>query len=453
MGRAVVGGVLVVLALAWAAVVHHGFGPRPDLELHWWSPRGFLSKALLGSSLLDDRGRAVLLFWMPSLALGVATWLVTRSALARTAVLCSALATLVFLLFGLGSQAAQLAWNLFHWRASATMLATAAVVGTLLASPWLAASWLRLGWPARLAWLVPIAFGVIAIERNVTGTNPRLPFAISPWPAVQVFGLDVTGTTLAALFGAAALGGAAVISWRGHGSSSSRARSTLAALVLVVLGFVLPAAWLDATSGSVPTGLAQLARLPAEALGSLSGGFVPAWEGVGAAVWYAALLGLAALVPLPRLATLARTLGAAALLVGIPIAIGQLWARFDYSRNRDVHAQRAIDALARYYEREHIYPESLQALVEAGDLEEVPRPRVGFGWLDERSSFTYQGFGTSYLIEFPAPRWVQCAYNPPYDEEDFDDEEDATATEDDQSALDDVLAGAWSCPSSPPELW
>jgi hypothetical protein len=77
---------------------------------------------------------------------------------------------------------------------------------------------------------------------------------------------------------------------------------------------------------------------------------------------------------------------------------------------------------------------------------------VGFAFLD-RPQFVYQNFGINYLLEFSAPRWVQCAYNPPYfdeedgEEEEFEDEE--IPSEEDE----DGLPGSWSCPSKPPELW
>ncbi|MCZ7620089.1 MAG: hypothetical protein M5U32_17940 [Myxococcota bacterium] len=109
-----------------------------------------------------------------------------------------------------------------------------------------------------------------------------------------------------------------------------------------------------------------------------------------------------------------------------------------------------IDGLADFYAREQMYPDTLAELVESGELEAVPTPRVGFRWLDDDSRFTYQGFGTSYLLEFPAPRWVQCTYNPPYDDlEDDESGADAGADADE----DEELGGAWSCPTKPPELW
>jgi hypothetical protein len=445
--RVVVAGVLLVLAVGWAVLIHHGLGPRPDLALYWWSPRGFLRRALLGSPLepwLLERGaRAFLLFWLPSLALAGAVWLATRSSLARALALTASIATAVFLFFALGSETAHLAWNLFHWRLSATMLATAAAIGAVLASPWLARSWLRLGWPARLAWFLPVAFVVVAIERGVTGTNPRLPFAISPWPALQVFALEVVGSIVAALLAGVALcahGLARVRAPRRPGEA--RPRLALG-LLAVALGLALPAAWL--------------------ALGGQ--GVLPFRPEPRSFVIVTGLCALAAaIVALPnadpwRLRGRARALGAAALLVGVPLLVGEIWSRVDYTRNRDVHAQRVIDALARHYEREQIYPESLDQLVDAGDLDAVPRPRIGFRFLDQSEAFTYQGFGTSYLLEFAAPRWVQCAYNPPYGDEgerEADDEaaERGERNDAEQAEWDDeALAGAWSCPSSPPELW
>jgi hypothetical protein len=154
--------------------------------------------------------------------------------------------------------------------------------------------------------------------------------------------------------------------------------------------------------------------------------------------------------------------GTGALLLGLPLLLGEVWARIDYSRTRDVYARRVIDALQQYYARESIYPDSLDALVQSGDLDAVPRPAIGFGFLDD-SSFTYQAFGTSFLLEFAAPRWVQCAYNPPYsDEADAagGDEQNGAPAESTPhvaaagpDAAGDVRGGAWSCPSSPPELW
>ena len=430
--RRLLGPFLLLLLVGWTVLIHHGLGPRPDLGSRWYSPNGFLTRALLASpfeSLAAERWKGFLAFWTPALLLATACWLTTRSALLRFAAAAAALAAAFFLLYALGSESAKVAWTLFHWRASGTMLALAGVMGGVLVAPWLAASWLRLTWPLRIAALVPVALGVIAIERGVTGTNERLPFAISPWPVVQVFGLEVVGTIIASLLAGVALGLAGVAMLR-------RGRS-LAGLVAILIGLALPAAWL--------------------ALGSQ--GFLPFHAGARgfaiATVLCALVLATTALSGLEptRLARRARILGTAAVLLGLPLLIGQAWARVDYARNRDVHAQRVIDGLASYYEREQMYPETLEALVESRDLDGVPKPHLGFGFLGDGTSFTYQAFGTSYLLEFPAPRWVQCAYNPPYDEEEYADEDEPAPDDatDPEEELD--LGGSWSCPSSPPELW
>ena len=130
------------------------------------------------------------------------------------------------------------------------------------------------------------------------------------------------------------------------------------------------------------------------------------------------------------------------LLLGMPLLLGQILARLDYTTTREIRAGRVIDALQLHYERESVYPENLQELVGAGDLAELPRPRIGFALLSPQD-FLYQSFGTSYVLEFSAPRWIQCAYNPPYQDEYGEEEEEE---------LED-LGGSWSCPSKPPELW
>jgi hypothetical protein len=85
-------------------------------------------------------------------------------------------------------------------------------------------------------------------------------------------------------------------------------------------------------------------------------------------------------------------------------------------------------------------------------------PEIGFPLASrDELDFTYQGFGTSYLLEFSAPRWVQCAYNPPYadeeGEENMDDAVSAGVGDDGEDDDAESGGGSWSCPSKPPELW
>lgn len=442
--RFVLPGALLLLSAAYALLLHHGLGPRPEVSdsaLRWWSPRGFLTQALVGSSwetLLGDRGKGIAVFGTPSLLLLIAIWAATRSALVRAAAVTTSLAIVFFLYYALGSGNAQLVWNFFHWRWSGTMLAVAMVIGCAIASPWLAASWLRLAWHAQLAWFLPILALVLVIERNITGTDSLLPFAISPWPAVQVFGFEAIGTTLAAELGGVALALLGLY-WLRRGL---RARG----MPVLLAGVALPAGWLAlGGDGLLPFRLTQ-GRL------------------LGAAIACAILLAVAALgvrFDPERLRRRAVNTAAAALLLGLPLFVGQAWARWDYTRTRDVQAQRIIDALRAYYEKDASYPDRLDQLVEAGLLPAIPKPQIGFPFPgSDDNVFTYQGFGTSYLLEFSAPRWVQCAYNPPYLDEDAEagdghapdvaqgSDAPAADTDDDESG-----GGAWSCPSKPPELW
>lgn len=437
--RFVVPGMLLAATLGWALLIHHGFGPRPEVptsELHWWSPRGFWTQALIGSSwewLLEERPKGIAVFGAPSLLLLLAIRAATQSVWARVVGVIATLATLLFLYYALGSGVTQVAWTFFHWRASGTMLAVAAACGCAVGAPWLAASWLRLGWPARIAWLLPVVLVVLAVERNVTGTDDALPFAISPWPAVQVFGFEAVGTTLAAQFAGVALALLGVRAWR-------KSKRRFSGMLALAAGIALPAfAW---------KAFAALELLPFR---------VTEARMVGAAIACAALVAIAAVgvrFDPKRLRRRALHLAVAAALVGLPLFVGAAWARWDYTMTRDVNARRIIDALAAYYARESVYPDSLAGLVDAGLIDAIPAPAIGFARPGAPpDAFTYQAFGTSYLLEFSAPRWVQCAYNPPYDDDELSDE-GAEAEADTGDGEDAELAGgSWSCPSKPPELW
>ena len=69
------------------------------------------------------------------------------------------------------------------------------------------------------------------------------------------------------------------------------------------------------------------------------------------------------------------------------------------------------------------------ALLRSIGLERIPAPSIGFGLLHQRE-FRYVSFGTSYILEFPAPRWVECTYSAPY----VDEEEEAEVDDPDQAA-------------------
>jgi hypothetical protein len=187
------------------------------------------------------------------------------------------------------------------------------------------------------------------------------------------------------------------------------------------------------------------------------------------AVW-TVVLSLALLV------TLAPRARAAAEDTRLLEAINQAMAD-DYPANLGEARKKILDALDGYYARESVYPDALADLVKSKDLDAVPNPQIGFG-VFEVPRFTYQNFGTNYLLEFSAPRWVQCAYNPPYPDEDGGGSlgaigdagkkgaaapapaDPGAAGETPDAAAGDAGEGAnaatpgsWSCPQKPPELW
>jgi hypothetical protein len=202
--------------------------------------------------------------------------------------------------------------------------------------------------------------------------------------------------------------------------------------------------------GAAAVGVVGAAAFPSLALGLASSqGLLPfqarpvlLWLLAGAAVGTLLLAWVGLRGQPARLGQRGRLFGLAALLLGAPLLVGQTLTRWDYAVTRNDRARRVVDALAAHYAQEQVYPDSLEELVEEGHLEEVPRPRVGFAPLDGEG-FVYQSFGTSFLLEFSAPRWIQCTYNPPYADEELDPEDVAEGG----------LGGSWSCPSNPPELW
>jgi hypothetical protein len=110
----------------------------------------------------------------------------------------------------------------------------------LTCSPVLAA-WRRLGWPLRLATYLPI-LRLVVYERNVTGTNPELAFALSPWPVVQILGLELVAAAIAALELGVALGLAGL----------SRGPVLAGLGVLATAGFPLASLAAGSASGLLP---------------------------------------------------------------------------------------------------------------------------------------------------------------------------------------------------------
>jgi hypothetical protein len=462
-GRAALGWALAAASVLYAFAIHHGIGPGPvGVELRWYEPRGFLLRWSWLAWAFESAPRLIVALTLPVLALSLGVVATTASAVARAISVICVVATPLYLFYG--DQATRV-WEWFGWRGSAVLALLAVCVGLSLTAPLLAASWLRLRWPARLAAYLPFALGAIAFIRNATGTDPSLRFNISPWPVVPVFGLEVAALFVAAWLLGIALGLRGVAEWRNGPGRLPR-------LVLgVALGVAVPALLLAVGS--------QFSLFPFR---------VGRGEYLASALVSALAIGLAASLGVrgaegARLRSLYSGVGAG--LVLLPVLLGQAWARLDYFVTREHRAREIIDALQARFDREGIYPDELEELVESRDLEEIPRPAIGFGFLYD-GEFRYRGFGTSFLLEFPAPRWVECAYTPPFEDEDgegaAEDEGEleawereappapegseaeaggadagATPSEAGEAAAeaddDAALGEAWSCPSKPPELW
>ncbi|MEE2677223.1 MAG: hypothetical protein VX546_01470 [Myxococcota bacterium] len=418
-GSQAVGWCFAALCVLYAYAIHQGIGPPPfQDELSWYDPRGSLHDLDLLPWVFAQPVRIILALTLPALLLAGCVFVSSRSAVARTIALASAIAVFLFSFYGtVGKQV----WEFFFWRGSAVLALTAIIVGAALTAPLLARSWLRLPWPWRAATYLPICLVAIALLRNATGTDENLYFSLSPWPAIPIFGIEVGGLFAMLWLTGVALGAAAL---------ARRAANPGLALAGTAAGVGIPVALL--------AGGASLHLLPFRPGAGTFGGIAVA-TGIGIA-------GIAARTRIEptQLRRRAVDFGLGAALIAIPLLIGETWSRLDYYWTRDVQAAAINDAMERYYARAELYPDTLDELVSAGDLPAIPVPAIGFGFLYD-GEFRYSSFGTSYLLAFTAPRWVECHYNSPYHgdpEEEELDAEDAAA-----------LAAAWSCPSNPPELW
>jgi len=389
-GWGVVAGVLLAGLVAYTTFAFYGFGPYPtDSPVPWWQPRGFLVDSVLLAPFGEDPAGPIAAYTLPALLLAAGVWLATGSALLRSAAVACVLCTGLFLFYGLRMPGPMI-WNFFGWRGSAVMICMASVIACSLASPWLAAAWLRRGWAVRAAVYVPLALLAVLMATNATGTNPALRFNISPWPVVTVFGFDLLAPLIVGILACVALGLAA---WR------VRTRGVALSVLGLVAAVTLPMAWVAL-------------RLP--------GGLWILGAAIAASVLALALSARAVGNLTMGARSLAGYAATGAILVAIPLFAGRAWANLDYRATRLGSAQRVIDALAAYYEREGLYPEELDELIEVGDLQSIPQPRIGLPGLGE-ADFSYQNLGSDYLLEFAAPGWTQCHYSPPWDE-DLEDE-------------------------------
>ena len=423
-----VGWIALVALDAYAIFLHHGLGSAPGgWASEWWHPTSFLqlNATIGGWTDIPNQGAAILS--TPAILLAVVVFLGTRSAVARALGLSLVAMCAIFSFAGFTSGPT---WELFHWRLSVVMIWISLALGFTIMSPALSRSWLRLGWGLRLLLYVPIAFAIIALIRNATGTDETLIMNFSPWPGISVVGLEIGAYTIVGgLFGLAI----------GIGALSQWSKRPGIALLGAIAGVVFPAIWFNARFTN--TGLMALASLSALA-------FV--------------VLALSSLTRSgDRSAVLTRRAAYCALgacLVIAPILAGRAWANADYALNKFTRAKIANDALAEYYGREGVYPDSLDQLTAESYLEELPRPRVGFDFLYnlgllEPIEFTYRGLGSSYVLEFVSTEWVQCAYNPPWSPNAGADPEYEYEDDEEYADENDESGEAWSCPDTRPDLW
>jgi len=416
----------MLVLLGYALFLHHGLGPRPDRALEIWSPRAFLIRQSWITPFAKNHALGVLAFLLPAALGTAAVFRLSRSSLARTLAVSAVFMSGLFAYYGLGDRGPGI-WNFFHWRASAVMGGVALALAATANAPLLARSWLRLPVAGRIAVYLPVLIGLVMMLRNVTGTDPTLRFAISPWPVVPLFGLKFGSVAILGV-----IGGMTVAAWSFARGEAGLAPSALRRGAGMLLALLVPAVWLELWHGSLP----------------LKGMIVFTLVGAGF-VLAAAFAGRA-----DTLTTRGRHLAWGFLLALLPLVIGKTWADFDYSRTREGSARVVIDALDAFYREHGEYPEDLDLLVAVGHLERIPRPTIGFGFIEDQE-FVYQSFGNSYNLEFSSPDWVQCAYNPAWSEDDWDDDEDDAepVNEADDTDEESALDESWSCPSSPPELW
>lgn len=417
--------ILLSLLLFYAAVIHFGIGPTPPGgATHWFHPRGFLLRWEILDPLLAHVLPAIVGLGCVAVVLAVTIAIIGDSSIATALAASCAVAVPLFAYYGVEADSV---WRFFHWRASAVIILSAACLGFALAAPRLAASWLQLSWRWRGAVYLPVFLGIVALMSSATGTDFSLKFSLSPWPAIPVFGLEAGAACIAIALAGATLGVLGLA--RAHG----RPAATAGAIALTGIGSAVAAPALLLWAGH------QTHLFP------FRDGAATVWVlGVAWGVILTAVFRMRRGDGATRLARRGRQIALGAALIAVPLLAGHALSRWDYFTTREHRAGRIIDGLQAYYEREQIYPDTLAQLIETADLDSIPRPRIGFPVFTD-GDFRYQSFGTSYILDFSAPRWVQCAYNPPWvEDEDGDDTGDADG---------ESLGGAWSCPSEPPSLW
>ena len=421
--------IALILSIGYATFLHQGLGAPPGgFPSEWWHPTQYLLLSPTVGGWADIPVSGTLRLGVPAALLALVVFLGTRSSTARALSLTVFISSVAFSYVGLAIEGL---WEFFQWRLSLVLVWIGLALGFALQAPALARAWLRRSPAIQALLYLPTAFLVIAVIRNATGTDESLFSNFSPWPIIPVFGLEIGAYTIV---------GALVAMSIGVGALTQVGKRSAVVVAGILVAILFPAIWLSA-------------RFPIAESGVLA----------GIALVSAIVVALASITRggnrHAKLVSRAGHLALGVALVAMPLFTGRAWANADYTLNKFVRAKIATQALAARYEKEGLYPDRLDTLIEEGYLDAIPRPRVGFDFLYdvnflEPIEFSYRGLGSSYVLEFVSTEWIQCAYNPPWDptaeyfgDEEYDEDDEELAEEDDESGE------AWSCPDTRPALW
>lgn len=423
----------LALLLAVAVAYYYALGPGPTpseraMELPWWRPLGLVQDPewevlaplqAIGEDydIARHEGRSeprglipLALFGLPVLLLAAVGLRLFSSVLARIAISALALTLLAFVYYGWLDVET---WRDYTWRWPIALFVTSLYLCAFAAGPALVRAAAARPRALQLLGVLALAVPIYLLSTEVTGTNPFLEWNLSPWPVITLYGFLLFGLLFGVIHLAAGLGVAARERLGGRAGLAAGIGS--AALVAVLLR-------------GIPFEQTTAPRLALLALGA---GGLAVFAGRGRQGRRAALPFLVA-----------------AALILASIKAGQWQAEYFQAKARDEVAPALIAALERHRQEEGSYPLELSRLVPKY-LPELPGAKVG--WLsDPGEDFTYTDLGDSFLLEFASVLWVQCAYSPPYVEDDDEDEPADVAT---GSEEDRMLEASWSCERKPPRLW
>jgi hypothetical protein len=454
----------VLYFAAWIVMAvgyYEFFGPGPSPselveDLEWWRPYGFAGRweSLEGLSKLADEGFPgalvpIGLFSLPPVVLLIVGFRLFKGAVLRTVCWLSALSLVLFVYY---AYMAEGVWRFFGWRFPTVAVSFASVVAVMMFAPSLLRTLLERSRIVTALLLTLVFAGILLLSTEVTGTDPNLPFDISPWPVVPLFGFLLVGTCLAVLHGAAGIG--AWLARRVGGGGGMAIGGLAAALVAGAMAFFV----FEVPDAGQVTTLAVLGAVYA-----LVCAYTGPEDGIQAA----------------RDAVV--RLGAGIFLFAVIHVSNEVAISYQITARNET-ATKVLVALEDYKEKRGKYPQRLHHLV-PDFVEEIPRPRIGL-ILNEDDEFIYSYFGASYALEFTSVQWVQCGYSPPFEFASYDEDEEETEDFEEEYAdhelgdeefvdpsetparsetsedralkarlAENGLEGAWNCDTAPPKLW